>query len=157
MTLKIDTITIAEAGAEDARGALTLVGFNQKYLVQPKLPAPRRLVLAVALIDQDPEPEAVPDQTMYYMNIEVRDTEGLPVVSSLQNVPLGRRRWKEWPTTIQVLVAAQLVPSKYGKYDIKVDLLDEGRQLIDQASTAVYVVEPDAIALEALGGGSGEL
>jgi hypothetical protein len=145
----LDVVILAEAAAVDGRGALTLVGVNQRVLVPATIPFNIRQRIIGTLTDELPESAGhefgeIPDGMV---SVRVIDPTGDTTFSASEEVALPesapvKKRWVDLPLTANLIVDIDIKGDSYGVYVIEVtykpvDAEEETRRF------PLYIVPPD--------------
>jgi hypothetical protein len=140
MALRLEWLGIAEGSANDARGALALVGVNQDVIPAPSLPHVQREVLIVHVADDDGD--IFTEGTNVYVEIRVDSPTGRTLSSSRSSVSLGKKQYPTIPAThLQVLAEVMMRFDEYGTYVITCNVEAPEEQRI-QGQKRIYVVDP---------------
>lgn len=89
MALAIDWLGIAEASANDARGALTLIGVGQNVVVAPQLPHREQRVLVISVLDENGSDLNGRDDGIS-LALEITSPSGRTLLANTQLVPLSQ-------------------------------------------------------------------
>lgn len=73
--MRCDLFVLAEGVTADARGALTLVGVNQRTIVAPSLPFPIRQKVVISLTDEADGPAGHPFEELPDGDLTIRVTD----------------------------------------------------------------------------------
>jgi hypothetical protein len=142
-----DVIVLAEAAAVDARGALTLIGVNQRVLAPATIPFNIKQRLIGTLTDELPESAGhgfgeIPDGIV---SVRVINPEGDTTFSASEEValpPSAKKRWADLPLTANLIVEIDIKGDSYGVYVVEVTY-----KPIDSAEKTrripLYIVAPD--------------
>jgi hypothetical protein len=140
MALRLEWLGIAEGSANDARGALALLGVNQDVIAAPSLPHVQREVLIVHVADDDGD--ILTEGTNLYVELKVDSPSGRTLSSSRSSVTLGKKQYPTIPAThIQVLAEVMMRFEEYGSYTVTCNVEAPEDQRI-QGRKKIYVVDP---------------
>lgn len=139
MTLKIDYFGCADGAAYDARGMLTLVGFNPSIQVQEFLPKPLSLALVLSMIDD--EPAALPVGGSLSATFQIKDPSGTVLAAIQQTAQISEKAYPELPAIILLAVQVQALLVTHGKYEAYVSVQVDGRNVLED-SRPLWVVAP---------------
>jgi hypothetical protein len=140
MALRLEWLGIAEGSANDARGALALLGVNQDVIPAPSLPHVQRAVIIVHAADDDGD--IFTEGTNLYVELKVDSPSGRTLSSSRSSVTLGKKQYATIPAThIQVLAEVMMRYEEYGTYIVTCNVEAPGEQRI-QGQKKIYVVDP---------------
>lgn len=118
-----DFLALAENAANDSRGALTLVGLNQRVIAPLSLPFDFNQRLVIGVSDElknssGSEFGQVPDGVI---SIKVLDPSGDAVFVTNEEVKLpGEKRWLDLPLLANVVVDLNFRCNTYGIYVIEI-------------------------------------
>lgn len=117
--MRCDLFVLAEGVTADARGALTLVGVNQRTIVAGSLPFPVRQKVVISLTDEDQGPdghmfEELPDGDL---TIRVTDPSGTLQFAINQGFKMPKvDRPAGAPQIVNIIADIVLSGTSYGKY-----------------------------------------
>ncbi|WP_405425213.1 DUF6941 family protein [Streptomyces erythrochromogenes] len=136
--MKIEHVLLAEGVAADIRGALTIVGFNQRVINTPSLPFNFRQTLVVTLTD-----EAEGDQQAQSAQISVSLTspEGTAAFAFTQMVQIPVKPGKGVPVLTNIAIDVPFSGVSYGNYKVKVSWQQAG-EANEERVIDVFVVNP---------------
>jgi hypothetical protein len=121
--MRVEYVLVAEAATNDLRGALALIGVNQRALIGPKLPFNAQLRVVIMLTDETDEAEGqgFEESRNAQLSINVIDPEGDS--RSAWNEPVNlptEKRWVDLPMLANVIVDVPIRGNAYGIYLIEV-------------------------------------
>lgn len=129
--MKLGPVVIAEGAVADARGAVTLVGVNQRAIVAQKFPFLVKVVVYVSVSDEDEDNSDEEPK----LTIEVVTPKGEVQFSITHNIPRVAKPLPSLPQVANVAVDTLVSAEEPGKYSIEVRLTPG-----DSVSQLIYIV-----------------
>ncbi|MGW2333974.1 DUF6941 family protein [Streptomyces sp. NPDC001685] len=133
--MKIDHVLLAEGVVGDIRGALTLVGYNQRVINSPNLPFSFKQTLVVSLTGK--ADESVSAQ----LTINLVTPEGGSVFAFTQNVQMTAPGSKIAPSITNIAMDIPFSGVSYGVYRLNVLWRQVGED-VDEREIEVFIVDP---------------
>jgi hypothetical protein len=121
--VRIESAILAEGVVADIRGAMTIVGFNQRVVGAPNLPFGFRQTLVLTLIE-DPEPDGQADVSLGrdgLLTVRVLDPAGAVRFSASQLIPASGRRVLNVPAIANVALEIPISGETHGVYKVQVE------------------------------------
>jgi len=94
--VKFDFLALAEASAEDGRGATIVIAINQNLIIAPQLPTPFRRT-ALAYVTEEAGDAPLPAGTPVTLAFRIESPSGTIVVAGTGNGALGTKPYPEIP------------------------------------------------------------
>jgi hypothetical protein len=139
--VKIENAFLVEGVALDIRGAMTLVGFNQRVVAPPSLPSAFRQTLMLSLIDEV-GPEAVPEGSIAgQLGLTLVDPGGVTAFAFTQGVPLQPKQRPELPTYTNIAIEIPFSCNSYGVYALTIKWHLAGAD-VEERQIDVLVLDP---------------
>jgi hypothetical protein len=116
MTATLTWVGVAEGAASDARGALTLVGFNAQVFTQEQYPVAMSPTF-IAIMEGGPGEERFVQDLQPSVQISVEDESGRTVfLVDSPRQPLGPKDWWMLPDRLQVVMQVNFLAEFPGRY-----------------------------------------
>jgi hypothetical protein len=141
-----DILALAEGAVNDARGALTLVGVNQRVLAPSALPFMIKQRLVLILSDEIPGSTGdfghVPGGTI---SIQVLDPTGSITFSANEEIKVqANKRWLDLPLVVNLIMEVDINGNSWGVYVIEVKYTPtDSDELMHRLP--LYVVNPNVV------------
>jgi hypothetical protein len=139
-----DVLALAEGVVADIRGALTLVGINQRVLAPTILPFVIKQRLVVVISDEIPESKGsefgqAPDGVV---SIQVFDPAGEDIFLAREVIKLpAEKKWEDLPLVVNMIMDVDVRGASYGVYLIEVTYTPADSVEVTRRFP-IYVVEP---------------
>ncbi|MEU5999072.1 hypothetical protein ABZ837_14730 [Streptomyces sp. NPDC047197] len=133
--MKIDNILLAEGVTGDIRGAMTLVGYNQRVVKVPSLPFSFKQVLVVSLRGE------VENSSPAQLSVNLVPPEGGSAFAFTQQVQLPTPTAKDVPSFTNIAMDIPFAGISYGLYEIKVSWREVGQDPQDRGMD-IFVLDP---------------
>lgn len=137
--MKFDFLALAEASAEDSRGAITLVAINQNLVIAPALPAAFRRT-AIAYVTEEDGDTPLPPGTPVSIAFRIESPSGKVIVAGTGNGALGTKPYPELPGAVQLAVDVVGTATEYGGYTLTCEVSVAANVIT--ASRQLYVFPP---------------
>lgn len=121
--MRLDQVLLVEAAANDLRGALTLVGANQRVLTFPALPFRVQLRAVLMFTDEMPDADgaAFEESRDIHVSINVIGPEGISGYISNQPVSLpAEKKWVDLPLMATIVADVIIAGDSYGIYLVEI-------------------------------------
>lgn len=145
-----DTLIFAEAAVNDSRGAMTVIGLNQRVIAPAATPFNMRQRVVMTFSDEVPgslgkEFGELPGGSV---SIRVLDPDGLAVFAVSEDIEVPKeKRWTDLPLLATLVVDIDIKGDAYGIYVVEV--MHRGDGLEEQIRRVpIYIVNP-SIAVSA--------
>jgi hypothetical protein len=139
--MRVEQIFLAEAAVTDSRGALALIGVNQRVLVIPAMPFSIGLRCVVTLTDEVAGTigREFDRQTNGNISVGVVDPEGRTTFSVTQMVGGPEKRFADLPTILNAISDLSITGTSYGIYGVQINFsaVDGGAQ---EQTIPIYVI-----------------
>ncbi|MFF7521169.1 DUF6941 family protein [Streptomyces pseudovenezuelae] len=133
--MNIDAALLAEGATGDIRGAITLVGYNQRVVNAPTLPFSFKLTLVVSLSGETEKAS----QAQISVNLE--SPEGESAFAFSQPVQLPASTVKGVPSFTNIAMDIPFTGVSYGVYRLTASWREAGQEAQDR-EIEVFVVNP---------------
>ncbi|MGV9282335.1 hypothetical protein [Streptomyces sp. NPDC003730] len=125
--MRIDSVLLAEGVTNDARGAFTAVGVNQKIISSAVLPFAVKQNLVLVFTDEAEDSEfSAPEGKDFSVSVRLFDPEGQASFAVSQPLPKVGKSWVDLPALLNLVVEVPVSGSRYGRYSLEAALLEKG-------------------------------
>lgn len=149
--MRVDKILLVEAAANDLRGALTLVGVNQRVFFFPILPFRFQLRAVIMLTDEveGSDGKEFEDFPESQLDINVIDPEGVPSFSWVEQIRLDHeKKWVDLPLLAAVVSDVTVSGNTHGVYVIEVRFSVPGQEEFIGRFPIYITPQPDTLTPE---------
>jgi hypothetical protein len=145
MAVTFDWLGIAEGGANDARGALTLVGVGQNVMTAAQFPHREQRVLVVTVLDE--EGTELGQNAAFGMTLNITAPSGRVLIANHQTLSTDQASNPAGlPPDIpargfQLVMNMNLEVTEYGPHSVHVEIEIPGKEPLSR-TRKIYVVAP---------------
>ncbi len=137
--MRFDSIVVAEAISADARGALAIIGFNQRVIAAPLFPAIHKFSIAVVLTDETENgfDSGLADD----VSIRVIGPGGAVQFTVNQSVSYSNKDWVDLPVLGTIALDVPVIADMPGVYNIEISLIEQGA-VVETQLKKLYIFSP---------------
>jgi hypothetical protein len=135
--VEIENVLLAEAAVADIRGAMTLVGYNQRVVNSPNLPFSFKQTLIITLRGE------VETGSHAQLSVNLTSPEGDSAFAFAQQVPIPPPASKGVPSFINIAMDIPFSGNSYGTYSLKVTWREMGQESQGR-DIDIFVLDPAA-------------
>lgn len=143
--MKFDLVALAEGATTDARGALALVGMNQRVVSPPTFPAQLKQTIAVLITDETEDgfaEDSAAELEVQLVDVAASTQPRFALTVGLASSP---KPWSDLPQFRNFVTDIPFVAEHPGVYELRV-VLRTGNEQLDSALRRIYVTDPALVA-----------
>ncbi|MFE6091182.1 hypothetical protein ACFQ7M_04235 [Streptomyces massasporeus] len=140
--MNIDYVLLAEGVTADIRGAMTLVGYNQRVVNSPTLPFSFKQTLVVSLSGE------MTKGAQAQLSVNLNTPEGGSAFAFTQPVQVPSPTLKGIPASTNIAMDIPFTGVSYGAYKLKVAWREAGQEA-EERELELFVVNPAELTNQA--------
>lgn len=141
--MRVEQVLLAEGVTNDSRGALSLIGVNQRVIASPNLPVNIRLQCVVMLTDEVADEDRTFDESAPgNVSIEVLRPDGTTAFAVTQPIVRVQKRFVDLPVLINVISGIVVTGTTHGVFMLRARYIPPNGEPQQERHVPIYVVAP---------------